>query len=263
MQADGKPVARSWLDEQDDAYDYYLAVPLALRVPGGRRESTAGCRHVGMDRAGTVMREALIAGLLAGYGIAVPVGAIAALLVGLSARTSFRIGAAAALGVATADGLYAIAAALGGTSTARLVASAAVPLRWTAGAVLIALAVRTGVIAVRQHRSQVTAQVSAGLASSPGRAFAGLLGLTLLNPVTIIYFGALVLGGQANRASSLIVGTVFAVAAFAASASWQLLLAGGGAALGRFLTGRRGRLVTALISSAVIIFLAANLLLSA
>jgi hypothetical protein len=46
------------------------------------------------------------------------------------------------------------------------------------------------------------------------------------------------------------------VAAFVASASWQLLLAGGGALLGRALTGHVGRLVTALGSSLVIVVLA-------
>jgi len=48
-------------------------------------------------------------------------------------------------------------------------------------------------------------------------------------------------------------------AAFAASASWQLLLAGGGALLGRLLAGPRGRLATALVSSAVIVGLAVGL----
>jgi hypothetical protein len=46
------------------------------------------------------------------------------------------------------------------------------------------------------------------------------------------------------------------LAAFAASASRQLVPAGGGALLGRALTGRSGRLVTALVSSAVIAALA-------
>jgi len=54
---------------------------------------------------------------------------------------------------------------------------------------------------------------------------------------------------------------VFVVAAFAASASWQLLLAGGGSLVGRLLTGPRGRLVTALVSSIVIIVLAVGLVL--
>jgi threonine/homoserine/homoserine lactone efflux protein len=45
---------------------------------------------------------ALAAGLLAGYGIAMPVGAVGAYLVALTARTSLRTGVFAALGVASA-----------------------------------------------------------------------------------------------------------------------------------------------------------------
>jgi arginine exporter protein ArgO len=52
----------------------------------------------------------------------------------------------------------------------------------------------------------------------------------------------------------------FVVGAFLASASWQLLLAGGGSLVGRLLTGERGRLITALVSSAVIAALALTLL---
>jgi hypothetical protein len=44
-----------------------------------------------------------------------------------------------------------------------------------------------------------------------------------------------------------------------ASASWQLLIAGGGALVGRLLTGDRGRLITAMVSSAVIAVLAVGL----
>jgi hypothetical protein len=65
--------------------------------------------------------DSLVAGLRAGYGIAVPVGAVAVMIVGLAARTSLRVGAAAALGVATADGLYALATVAAGVALARLV----------------------------------------------------------------------------------------------------------------------------------------------
>jgi arginine exporter protein ArgO len=205
--------------------------------------------------------EALVAGLLAGYGVAVPVGAIAALIVSLTARTSLRVGAAAALGVATADGVYAAVAVLGGAALARLIEPISTPLRWVAAVILVALAVRTAVTAVRHHRDQ-TERSAAGLAT-PGRAYLGLLGLTLLNPATIVYFGALVLGRQAADTVSAAGEVVFVLAAFAASASWQLLLAGGGGLVGRILTGPRGRLATALVSSAVIIILAVGLLLTA
>jgi arginine exporter protein ArgO len=198
---------------------------------------------------------ALVAGLLAGYGIAVPVGAIAALIVGLTARAGLRTGAAAALGVATADGVYAAVAVLGGSALAGLIAPVSTPLRWVAAVVLVGLAVRGAVTALRHHRDPARA-ASRGGRSTPGRAYLGLLGLTLLNPATVISFGALVLGRRAGGELSAAASAVFVVAAFVASASWQLLRAGGGSVVGRVLTGPRGRLATALTSSAVIAALA-------
>jgi arginine exporter protein ArgO len=206
--------------------------------------------------------EALVAGLLAGYGVAVPVGAVAALIVSLTARTSFRVGAAAALGVATADGVYALVAVVGGAALAQRIEPVAAPLRWAAVAVLVGLAARTAITAVRHYRDPTAARSADGLAT-PGRAYLGLLGLTLLNPATIVYFGALVLGRQAGDGLTTGGEMVFVGAAFAASASWQLLLAGGGSLVGRLLTGPRGRLATALVSSGVIVLLAAGLLLYA
>jgi arginine exporter protein ArgO len=203
--------------------------------------------------------EALVAGLLVGYGLAVPVGAIAALLVSLTARTSPRVGAAAALGVAAADGFYAAVAVVGGAAAARLIAPVSDPMRWVAAAVLLALAGRTAYTAWKQHRDGAAARPAAGL-GTPRRAFFGLLALTLLNPSTIVYLGALVVGRQANGdAIDGGYGAVFVAAAFAASASWQLLLAAGGSVLGRVLTDARGRLLTALASSTVIGALAVTL----
>lgn len=209
------------------------------------------------------MSRALVAGLLAGYGVAVPVGAIAILIIGLTARTSLKVGAAAAMGVATADGLYALAAVLGGAALARLIEPVAGPLRITAAVILVALAVRTGYTAVRHHRDPARVARSGEGLSTPGRAYLGLLGLTLLNPMTIVYFGALVLGRQSSDGLSAPGEVVFVLAAFAASASWQLLLAGGGSLVGRVLTGPRGRLATALASSALILVLAVGVLVSA
>jgi arginine exporter protein ArgO len=201
------------------------------------------------------MSSAFVAGLVAGYGVAIPVGAIGALLISLTARTSLQVGAAGAMGVATADGLYALAAVLGGAALARLIEPIATPMRWAAAVVLIALAVKTAVAAFRRHQGTVDDRVPA----TPGRAFLGLLGLTVLNPATIIYFGALVVGRQADAAPDLLSGIVFVLAAFLASASWQLLLAGGGSLVGRVLSGPRGRLATALVSSAVIAALAVGI----
>ncbi|MEU8588875.1 LysE family transporter [Streptomyces sp. NPDC048664] len=207
------------------------------------------------------MTGALVAGLVAGYGIAVPVGAVAAYLVSLTARASLRTGVCAALGVATADGVYALVATVGGSALAAALQPVLVPLRWASALVLAALAVRGAHTALRRHRTAVD-DARRAVPPGPLRAYLGLLGITLLNPTTVVYFAALVLGGRSGGAAGPVEQGLFVLAAFAASASWQLALAGGGALLGRALTGRRGRLVTALVSSAVMAALAVRTLLA-
>ncbi|MCI4061631.1 LysE family transporter [Micromonospora sp. R77] len=208
------------------------------------------------------MGDAFLAGLVAGYGVAIPVGAIAILILGLSARTSFRVGAAAALAVATADGLYAAVAALGGAGLAGVIAPVAGPLRVIAAFVLLGLAVHGLRSAWRARRPAAVAPTPArtGL-TTPVRAFAGVLGLTLLNPTTVVYFAALVLGRRDTAEPDATTAGLFVAGAFLASASWQLLIAGGGSLVGRALAGPRGRLVTGLVSSALIAGLAVVTLL--
>lgn len=204
--------------------------------------------------------EVILSGMLAGYGVAVPVGAIGALIAGLAARSGWRAGTGAALGVATADGIYAVVAVLGGAALAGLIAPISTPLRWVAAAVLLALAAKTAADALRHRHDAARARDADGRMSRPVGAYFALLGLTLLNPATIVYFGALVLGRRADDGLSATGETVWVLAAFVASASWQLLIAGGGTLLGRVLTSPRGRLGTALTSSAVIAVLAVVLL---
>ncbi|MET8366650.1 LysE family transporter [Micromonospora sp. NPDC049580] len=206
------------------------------------------------------MSGAFLAGLVAGYGVAIPVGAIAILILGLSARTSFRVGAAAALAVATADGLYAAVAAFGGASLAGVVAPAAGPLRVVAAVVLLGLAAHGLWRTWTTHRSRPAPSAGGGL-RTPGRAYAAVLGLTLLNPTTVLYFAALVLGRRDTADANGLTAALFVAGVFLASASWQLLIAGGGTMVGRALTGPRGRLVTGLVSSALIAALAVAALL--
>lgn len=206
------------------------------------------------------MITALVAGLLAGYGIAIPVGAVGTYLVALTARTSLRVGSAAALGIATADGLYALAAVLGGSALAGLIAPVARPLGVLSALVLLTVAVLG---ARRALRESAGGPVKTAVPMAAPRAYSTLLGITLLNPVTIVYFAALVVGNKSAAAFDAVPqASVFVLAAFCASASWQLFLAFGGALLGRLVTGARGRLVTGLVSSAIVGGLAVKLLLS-
>ncbi|SCF46644.1 LysE family transporter [Micromonospora mirobrigensis] len=210
------------------------------------------------------MLTAFVAGLVAGYGVAIPVGAIAVLILGLAARTSLRVGAAAALAVATADGLYAALAVLGGAGLARVLAPVSGPLRVVAAVVLLGLAGRGLWQAWREHRrrgGEPTGRAAGVGLGTPGRAYLGLLALTLLNPATVVYFAALVIGRRDAAAPDPAAGALFVVGAFVASASWQLTIAGGGTLVGRVLAGPRGRLVTAAVSSVLIAALAVVVLL--
>ena len=210
-----------------------------------------------------LVTAALVAGLLAGYGIAMPVGPVGTYLVALTARTSLRVGASAALGIASADGLYALTAAVAGTTLAPLLVPIVVPLRWISMVLLIGLATVGALKAVRRYRAPGLDGIAQDLPPGARTAYLGLLGMTLLSPMTVLYFAALVLGGSGTSAAPTPPERAsFVVAAFAASATWQLLLATSGALLGRALTGHLGRLLTALLSSLVIIALAIRLVSS-
>ena len=196
------------------------------------------------------MLEVVVSGLVTGWAIAVPIGAVGAFLVTLTARTSFRVGAAGALGIATVDGAYAALAVVAGAALATLLGPVATPLRIASGLVLLVIAALTAA-----HALATAGRVREAPLLHPARAYALFVGITAVNPTTVVYFAAVVLGNR-HLVSGAGEATVFVLAAFLASASWQLALAGGGAVVGRFETGRRGHLVTGLVSAAVIAVLA-------
>jgi len=210
--------------------------------------------------------DALLAGVVAGYAIAIPVGAIAALLITLGAQHGARVAAGGALGAATVDGLYATVAVTAGAVIAPLIAAVEEPLRWISVVVLVVLGIMLALPAFRRRTAPVAAatidaggdaQASARVRTTTfRRLFVTVGALTLVNPVTVVYFAALVgsstLAVDAGGAERL----VFVVAAFAASLSWQLLLTTAGSLVGRVLTGPTGARVTALVGGALVIALA-------
>ena len=83
----------------------------------------------------------------------------------------------------------------------------------------------------------------------------------MLNPLTVVYWAALVLGHQASAAAlTTAQAGVFVLAVIAASASWQFILVSGGALIGRVASSRRGMLVVSLASSLLIAALAVRIL---
>jgi threonine/homoserine/homoserine lactone efflux protein len=162
-----------------------------------------------------------VEGLIAGFGIAIPVGAVTILIVGLSMKAGFRLGFMAGAGAASADFLYAILASVAGSAMIILLRPVSQALRIVSGLVLIGMAV----VAI-WHGLQ-----SAGAARGPTqttgalRTYAQFLGLTLINPLTVIYFTALILGRDPATQLGFAGQAMYALGAGISSLSWQTLLA--------------------------------------
>jgi arginine exporter protein ArgO len=209
------------------------------------------------------MDAAAISGVLAGYGIAIPVGAIAIFLIKLGATACLCIGAAAGLGAASVDGGYALATVVGGHGFAGQVHALAAQLHPAAGVLLAVVATWMGLAAVRRYRAPGTTPGIALRLRKPLRAYMTLAGITMLNPLTALYWAALVLGRQASAIGfTPAQAGVFVLAVLAASASWQLVLVCGGKVIGGVVASRRGMLAISLASSLLIAVLAAQILRS-
>jgi len=180
------------------------------------------------------MTASFLAGVVAGYAIAIPVGAIAVLIVELGVRRGFRIAGAAGAGAATADGLYAALAAIGGVALGAAIEPYEAPLRLVAGGVLLGIAARGLAVMLRgPRRGSGTTEGSRAAAAT----YLRFVGLTLLNPMTVIYFAALMLG-LPEIGSGIPERGAFVVGALGASLSWQLMLAAVGAVAHRRLSAR-------------------------
>jgi arginine exporter protein ArgO len=171
---------------------------------------------------------ALLAGVIAGLGVAMPLGAIGVLVIQEGIRGGWRPAAAGATGVALVDLGYAAVAVTAGTLVSRALAGHERPVR-QAGAAVLLLVAAWGVLALRRPAA-APAEIPAG------HVLARFVALTLVNPLTAVYFVVLTagLGEQVagpGRAAAFVAGV------FAASLAWQLALAGTGTLAGARLPG--------------------------
>ncbi len=190
-----------------------------------------------------------ITGLVAGYGIAIPVGAIAILIINISLRAGFRPGLMAAAGAASADFIYALLATLAGNQIATSLAPFTIALRAVSGLVLILIG-GYGLLRARANSTltdRTTETFAGGL-----RTYLQFLGLTLLNPLTVAYFGALIIGSTLNGLDTALGRILFVMGAGIASFSWQSFLVVAGSFGHRRLTPRMQGL-THLIGNTIVI----------
>jgi threonine/homoserine/homoserine lactone efflux protein len=182
------------------------------------------------------MLDAFWAGVIAGYGIAIPVGPIAVLTLQLAVTHGFRAAAPAAAGAASADLTYAVLAALFGVVLAGVLEPIIVPARIVGAVLLTVIGLRLLLEALRMETGP-DATPTQPASVSPGRTYLTFWALTVTNPMTFLYFAALIIGLPAleEGASARL---VFAFAAFSASLSWQLLLVAIGSAFHHRLSPR-------------------------
>ncbi len=164
--------------------------------------------------------EAFLSGVVAGFGIAIPVGAIAILIIQVAIKCGTRCAFFAGAGAATADLAYASLAVIGGAALSQGIDSVEEAFRYLSAGVLVVIAV-LGLLRARSPIERSEFSLPAELAGT----FFRFLGLTIINPTTVVYFAAVVVG--LGLASGLTVGggLAFVAGAFLASLSWQTLLA--------------------------------------
>ena len=200
-----------------------------------------------------------IEGLIAGYGIAIPVGAVAILIVNTAIRCGFRIGFLAGAGAATADFLYAVLASIAGAALTVALKPIAVPLRLLGGLVLIGI----GCAGLWQGLRRSGQQDRTAESCAPLKMYAQFVGITIINPLTVVYFTAFIIGRDAAAAGfSLAANLLFVLGVGLSSLSWQTLLAALGGVAGNRLSPRFQFLATVL-GNLLVVGLGLRILLSA
>ena len=200
--------------------------------------------------------SAFVEGLIAGYGIAIPVGAIAILIVNTSLQCGFRVGFAAGAGAATVDLLYATLAVVAGAAIVTILEPITVELRLVSGLVLIAMAV----YGLWRGLKRTNRREYALGGCSALKTYTQFFFITFINPLTVVYFAALIIGRGSYAGMTLADQIVFVIGAGLASLSWQTLLAVLGG-LGRERLSPRFQNIAVILGNLIILALGILILL--
>jgi threonine/homoserine/homoserine lactone efflux protein len=214
---------------------------------------------------------ALLAGLVAGFAIAMQVGAVSLLLIEASIASGPRVGVAAGMGVATADFGFAVVAAAAGGAAGAALSSHESEIKVVAALTLAVIAIhglaklraerRAGEIArggggeaaplgagdargeaapagagdARGEGAPLGAPDARHPSGPPGAHYARFLAITAANPLTIASFAAVAAALSLDGAGA---AAAFAVGVGLASAGWHLVLTLAAGHAGRWVTPR-------------------------
>lgn len=195
--------------------------------------------------------SSLLSGSVAGLFLAAPLGAIGVLLVSEGVTRGLRRGIPGAAAVATVDVLYCTAAVTAGSLAGPIVGS------WTpwpqiiGGAAVVAVGV-FGLVKSRRAKQPGIDQTPGFPGASSLQRYVIFLGLTAVNPATLVYFAA-IMTSLDQVTVSLSTSIAFVVGAGVASFGWQSLLVTVGAALRRSTGPSFQRWTTAIGNGLVIV----------
>jgi threonine/homoserine/homoserine lactone efflux protein len=167
----------------------------------------------------------LLRGIVIGFSIAAPVGPIGVLCIRRTLTEGMLFGLVSGLGAATADAFYGCVAGFGLTVVSSLLIDHKEWIRLLGGAFLCYLGIRT-------FRTRPPVE---GISSGAGTlliTYASTFFLTLTNPMTILFFAAVLAGlGAGSAGSGVASGATLVLGVFTGSALWWFTLSGGVALL--------------------------------
>lgn len=160
----------------------------------------------------------LLQGLIIGFSIAAPVGAIGLLCINRTLLYGRLVGLVSGLGAATADGFYGCIAGLGLTLVADFLIEQQVWLKLIGGIFLCYLGIKIFISKPAQSTEAVAN-------NSLVRAYFSTLLLTIANPSTILSFVAVFAGlGLADTDRDYRSASALVLGVFLGSAGWWLFL---------------------------------------
>lgn len=209
----------------------------------------------------------LASGLAAGLAVAMPLGPVGVLLLREGVQRGPRDAWPAATGVALVDTLYCLLAATVGAAASPFIDTLGVWPGIIGGSALLLIAASglwRGTVggtrtAPGSPADATPPPLGAGTGTGGPARFLTFVGLTLVNPATLVYFAALVAGlpQVAGDATSVL---VFVAAVGFASLAWQVLLVCAGGILHRR-AGPGLQRVTVVAGNSVVAVLGAGILL--
>jgi len=161
-----------------------------------------------------------VQGIIIGLTLAVPVGPLSLLCIRRSVADGRLHGILSGIGVATADSFYAAITVLGLTFISSLIIAWQVLFRFLTGIILILIGIRVFL--------SVPAGVSANTEHEPYlRDYLSMLALAIANPLTLIFFIAILPGfGVVFHEISVFSASAFVAGVFFGSTVWWVILCG-------------------------------------